>query len=96
PYFINQKSALEELILSCGHICDFYPKFHCELNFIEQYWGAAKLCYQASPHTKNIDEIEANVLASLDNVPLVQIRHYANRSAKFMDTYIKVLIGAQA
>ena len=42
PDFTNQKSALEELIQQCGHICDFYPKYHCELNFIEQYWGAAK------------------------------------------------------
>ncbi|KIJ56333.1 hypothetical protein M422DRAFT_150897, partial [Sphaerobolus stellatus SS14] len=95
PDFINQKSALEELILSCGHICDFYLKFHCELNFIEQYWGVAKLCYWASPHTKKIDEMEANVLASLDNVSLAQIRCYAKRSAKFMDAYIKGLTGAQ-
>ena len=38
PDFIAQKSKLEEFITSRGHICDFYPKYHCELNFIEQYW----------------------------------------------------------
>lgn len=42
---MSQKSHLKELITLCGHICDFYPKYHCELNFIEQYWGAAKFCY---------------------------------------------------
>ena len=35
--FANQNSHLEEFINSRGHICDFYPKYHCELNFIEQY-----------------------------------------------------------
>jgi hypothetical protein len=74
PDFVNQKSALEELITRRGHLCDFYPKFHCELNFIEQYWGAAKLHYRASPRTSNIAEMEVNVLASLDDVPLSQIR----------------------
>ena len=29
PDFVNQKSHLEELITSRGHICDFYPKYHC-------------------------------------------------------------------
>jgi hypothetical protein len=38
PDFINQKSHLEEFITHQGHICDFYPKYHYELNFIEQYW----------------------------------------------------------
>ena len=30
PDFVNQKSQLEELITLCGHICDFYPKYHCD------------------------------------------------------------------
>ena len=45
PDFCSQKSHLKEYITSRGHICDFYPKYHCELNFIEQYWGTAKYCY---------------------------------------------------
>ena len=39
PDFANQCSQLQELIERHGHLCDFYPKYHCELNFIEQYWG---------------------------------------------------------
>ena len=38
PDFVSQKSELQELIEQHGHLCDFYPKYHCELNFIEQYW----------------------------------------------------------
>ena len=29
PDFCSQKSHLEEYITSRGHICDFYPKYHC-------------------------------------------------------------------
>ncbi|KAF9016780.1 hypothetical protein BDZ89DRAFT_961647 [Hymenopellis radicata] len=61
PDFVEQKSALQELIESRGHICDFYPKYHCELNFIEMYWGAAKFRYRKSAKTSNIDEMEANI-----------------------------------
>lgn len=74
PDFVDQKSHLEELITSRGHICDFYPKYHCELKFIEQYWGAAKLRYRNSPKTSDINEMEANIKASLDSVPLLQIQ----------------------
>ncbi|RGB30484.1 hypothetical protein C1646_627909 [Rhizophagus diaphanus] len=42
PNFIAQKGAIEELIENAGHKCIFFPKFHCKLNFIERYWGAAK------------------------------------------------------
>ena len=71
-----QKSELEELITARGHICDFYPKFHCELNFIEQYWGTAKYLYRSTAKTADMDAMERNVLECLDEVPLLQIRRY--------------------
>ena len=74
PDFTSQKSQLEEFVTSRGHICDFYPKYHCELNFIEQYWGASKYRYRSTTRTTNIAEMEKNVLASLDDIPLLQIR----------------------
>jgi hypothetical protein len=73
PDFVGQKSALEELVESRGHICDFYPKYHCELNFIEMYWGAAKFRYRTTAKTSNIDEMEDNVKACLNDVPHLQI-----------------------
>ena len=42
PDFLAQKSELETIIEEAEHKCIFYPKFHCELNFIEMYWEAAK------------------------------------------------------
>ena len=111
PDFCSQTSHLAEYVQSRGHICDFYPKFHCELNFIEQYWGAAKLNYRTSPKTSSVDEMEANVIRCLDDVPLVQIqryaftvlfplilmtRRYANRSARFIHAYSEGLTGAEA
>jgi hypothetical protein len=42
PDFLAQKSQLQEEIEKHGHKCIFYPKYHCELNYIEMYWDAAK------------------------------------------------------
>ncbi|KIY48763.1 hypothetical protein FISHEDRAFT_8860, partial [Fistulina hepatica ATCC 64428] len=96
PDFVNQKSWLEEHITRRGHLCDFYPKYHCELNFIEQYWGAAKYRYRSCPRTSKIAEMEKNVLQSLDDVPLSQIRRHANRAARFISAYQQGLTGAGA
>ncbi len=74
PDFSSQKSQLQELIESRGHICDFYPKYHCELNFIEQYWGAAKLRFCLAGQAATMNQLVQNVKASLDDVPLDQIR----------------------
>jgi hypothetical protein len=72
--FVAQKSQLQELVESRGHICDFYPKYHCELNFIEQYWGAAKLCFRIAGRASMLDQMEKLMISCLDDVPLNQIR----------------------
>lgn len=40
--FRAQKSMLDQVISDAGHRCLFLPKFHCELNPIEYYWGWVK------------------------------------------------------
>ena len=40
--FTSEVSALDRVVSSGGHRCLFLPKYHCELNWIERYWGAAK------------------------------------------------------
>ena len=42
PDFKEQRGMLEEELVKRGHLVFFYPKFHCELNWIEYYWGDGK------------------------------------------------------
>jgi hypothetical protein len=37
--FKNEVSLLKTIICQAGHEVIFYPKFHCELNYIEYYWA---------------------------------------------------------
>jgi hypothetical protein len=36
------KPLLQLVVEQAGHLCILLPKFHCELNPIEMYWGYAK------------------------------------------------------
>lgn len=40
--FLTEKPLLQLIIERAGHKCYFLPKFHCELNPIEMYWGWVK------------------------------------------------------
>ena len=71
--FVSQKSELQEAVESHGHLCDFYPKYHCKLNFIEQYWGAAKLKFCKAGRGATIEDMKKKVLASLDDISLQKI-----------------------
>ena len=72
--FVGVKSHLEEVINSRGHLCDFYPKFYCELNYIKQYWGAVKLLYRCGPWLKKMEDMEKQVVACLSDISLMQIQ----------------------
>jgi hypothetical protein len=60
---------LQELYEGADQLCLYYPKFHCELNFIEQYWGNAKFRYRGTPYTNRDDEMIENMRQCLDAVP---------------------------
>ncbi|CAG8840290.1 43859_t:CDS:2, partial [Gigaspora margarita] len=40
--FLEQKTSIAKSVEAASYIFELYPKFYCECNFIECYWGAAK------------------------------------------------------
>ncbi|CAG8545578.1 11312_t:CDS:2, partial [Scutellospora calospora] len=73
PDFMNQKSLLEEIVEKAGHKIIFYPKFYCELNYIENYWGATKRYIRANCNY-SFNTLKNTVSAALESVSLIQIR----------------------
>lgn len=84
--FVNQVSMLETLIETAGHECIFLPKFHCELNPIEMYWGWIKYRYRQVPK-KSFEDAKKTAIAALDACPVDVIRRFINRAWRFMSAY---------
>jgi len=95
PDFMAQKSAIEEVIEQAGHLCIFYPKFHCECNFIEMYWGAAKR-YTRENCDYSWGGLQAILDVALDSVDLPTIRRFARKSFRYMDLYRQGVTGKLA
>ncbi|KAI9249110.1 hypothetical protein EDC94DRAFT_589263 [Helicostylum pulchrum] len=82
--FLSQRSILAEAIEESGHIFELYPRYHCECNPTERYWGTAKKI--ARQNCKyNFKSLNNNINDFLDcvsppgEVP-IQIRRYFNKS----------------
>jgi len=74
PDFTNVESIVETTCRSHGSEVIFLPKFHCELNFIEQCWGFAKRIYRMKPRPTSEDALERSVVDSLKAVPMNSMR----------------------
>ncbi|KAJ8588013.1 hypothetical protein M405DRAFT_903493, partial [Rhizopogon salebrosus TDB-379] len=64
----------------------FLPKYHCELNFIEQCWGHAKHIWRQKTCSLSEAALEHNVIKSLSDRCNGKL-HFASRSIKFIDAY---------
>jgi len=73
PDFLEEKSMLETVVNAAGHEVIFYPKFHCELNYIEYYWGAVNR-YTRANCQYSFPELEKILFVALDSVALKTIR----------------------
>jgi hypothetical protein len=78
PDFAAVKSNLEIICEARGFQVIFLPKFHCEINFIEQCWGYAKRVYRHFPISSKEDDLERNVLETSESVPLESMCQYVN------------------
>ncbi|CAK5267995.1 unnamed protein product [Mycena citricolor] len=96
PDFQAQKSQLEEHCEARGYEVIFFPKYHPELNFIEQCWGYAKCVYRMLPESTKEADLIRNVNHALKSVPLESMRRFATRSSRFADAYFRGLNGAEA
>ncbi|KAI0039257.1 hypothetical protein FA95DRAFT_1585324 [Auriscalpium vulgare] len=96
PDFEAVQSLLETCCRSRGYDVVFLPKFHCELNPIEQCWGAAKRKYREFPASSKEADLEENVRKAMESVSLLSMRRFATRARRFVDAYHKGLNGAQA
>jgi transposase len=94
PDFLQQKEWLTETIENyedCSII--FYPKYHCELNFIEMIWGWIK-SYHRRGCTYNFADLKQGLPDTIDNrIPISFIRRAQNRCFRYMEHYRKGLIG---
>ncbi|KZV69533.1 hypothetical protein PENSPDRAFT_608568 [Peniophora sp. CONT] len=72
------------------------PKFHPELNPIEQCWGYAKRKYREMPKSSKEADLHRNVVSALAEVTTERIRNFERRTARFMDAYRCGLNGSQS
>jgi len=93
--FREQQSIIAQLIEDRGHKCVFLPKFHCELNPIEMYWGYAKARFRQVVK-KTTKDGKREVPLALDACTTDILRRFCNRSFRFMDAYRKGLTITQA
>ena len=75
-----------------GHICIFFPKFHCELNPIERCWAQAKRYTRANTNY-TIQRLRTNVPIALDMITTENIQNYYRKVRHYMFAYLQGYVG---
>jgi hypothetical protein len=76
PDFETRDTMIEELARDLGSKVIILPKYHCEMNPIEQCWGYAKERYRRFPASGTQVKLEENMLTAVDSIPLHTIRKW--------------------
>ncbi|RKO93975.1 hypothetical protein BDK51DRAFT_24041, partial [Blyttiomyces helicus] len=87
--FLGEKSTLEAMVTKSDHKCILLPKFHCELNPIEMYWGAAKRRLRDSTPPVTFAAFQESVSEALASVPVQHIRKWYRLASRLNDNYRK-------
>lgn len=85
PDFEAQIGRVQEVVEDRGHLVLFYPKFHCERNWIEYFWTRVKVYTQAHC-SYDIQSLRENVPTALIWASNL-IPKWWGKSFRIMDTY---------
>ena len=93
PDFMAQKPWLEETCLTLHLQILIFPKYHCELNFIEMIWGWLKSHHRRTC-TYNFKDLERELPNTIEQLlPISVVRRYARYCFRFMSGYRLGLTG---
>jgi len=95
PDFLEQRNNLAITVEDAGDIADFYPKYHCELNFIERVWGETKRHTRKNCHF-NFQQMTVQVPTTIRSIDIKHVRNYHRRIWRYLDAYSKELNGRMA
>jgi hypothetical protein len=84
--FQEQKGRLQEEVEAAGYTVIFYPKFHCELNFIERFWCAAKYWLRDNC-LYSLDGLRKNLPKALHSVSSASINRYYRHCVRIIEAY---------
>ena len=94
PDFKNQKEWLTEVVETGGCEIIYYPKYHCELNFIEMVWGWLK-SYHRRSCTYSFKHLEETLPVTIEEtMPVAFVRRTFQHCFRFMSGYRVGLTGA--
>ena len=74
------------MIVDAGHKCLFLPKFHCELNPIEYYWGWTKYYYRERC-TGQWQQAKKLWTEALDACPPHVLHRFFQRADRYASVY---------
>jgi hypothetical protein len=87
PDFKNQRPWLVEVVENRGHKIIFFPKFHCELNFIEMIWGYCKTFLRRNCSFSFQDLCVTLPHCLSEVIPLSFFKRASRHCYRFMDGY---------
>lgn len=93
PDFLEQEEWLTEVVRGAGFEIIFYPKYHCELNFIEMLWGWIKSYHRRTCTYVYKDLKDALPTTLLETMPLAFVRRASRYCFRFMSGYREGLQG---
>ena len=86
PDFVEQKSLVHETFEAAGHLCIMLPKYHCELNFIEFFWGTMKR-YLREHCDYTYSGLQRNIPDAMAPVNVFTICKWEHRIIRWMSAY---------